>query len=64
MVRTGSLPSGLTLDAATGAITGTPTGPGTVSTFTVAATDASLPVGQTATATLSIAITSVPLGIA
>ena len=51
-ISTGSLPGGLTLDATTGAITGTPTHAGT-SSFTVKATDA---VTGTATATLSLAV--------
>ncbi len=59
-ITTGSLPAGLTLNAATGAITGTPTGPqvGTIS-FTVTVTDSENPV-KTASANLSIAI-SAPL---
>ncbi len=55
-ITTGSLPSGLSLNSSTGAITGTPTGPlvGTIS-FTVTVTDSENPV-KTATANLSIAI--------
>ncbi len=49
------LPANLTINAA-GAITGTPTAPGTT-TFTVQATDASNP-AQTATAVLSITVAS------
>jgi putative Ig domain-containing protein len=57
-VETGALPPGLTLNATTGAITGTPTAAGT-SNFTVAVTDPTLaPAGQQATAALSIAITA------
>jgi len=52
----GSLPAGLTLDGATGAITGTPTTAGT-SNFIVLATDA---VSDTASRPLSIAIVPVP----
>ena len=55
-LATGSvLPANLTISAA-GAITGTPTAPGTT-TFTVQATDASNP-AQTATAVLSITVAS------
>jgi hypothetical protein len=57
-VPANSLPSGLSLNTSTGAITGTPTAPGTTH-FTVTATDSSSP-QQTATATLSITI--VPAG--
>ena len=59
----GSLPSGLSLAAGTGTISGTPTGPGVVSLFSVTATDSSSPTQETATANLSIAVTSVPLNI-
>lgn len=69
-ITAGALPSGLTLNASTGAITGTPNVSGT-SNFTVKATDSSSP-AQTATANLSIAIhdalsittTSLPGGVA
>src|ERR1700760_1002795 len=54
-IASGQLPTGLKLDATTGAITGTPTTPGTTS-FTVRITDQSLPAAQTATATVSITI--------
>ena len=50
----GSLPAGLSLNAATGAITGTPTAAGTVS-FTVRVTDAA---ARTVTRALSIAVTA------
>jgi len=56
----GSLPAGLTLNANTGAITGTPSGsPGTAN-FTVQAADS---LGQTATKALSITINAAPLAI-
>ena len=55
-VSTGSLPPGLTLNAATGAITGAPTAQGTYN-FTVRVTDA---VGVIATKALSIVIGSAP----
>ena len=51
-ITSGSLPAGLSLDPATGAISGTPTDAGT-STFTVAVTDSANP-AATATASLSI----------
>ena len=57
-IASGSLPPGLTLNATSGAITGTPSTTGT-STFTVQVSDASSPV-QTATTPLTITITSVP----
>ncbi|MCU1237169.1 MAG: Ig family protein, partial [Candidatus Solibacter sp.] len=52
-VTTGSLPPGLTLNAGTGAITGTPTTPGTY-TFTTTVKDAN---GSTDTATCTIYVT-------
>lgn len=55
-VSVGSLPAGLSLNAATGAITGTPTGPSGTANFTVQATDSGTP-QQSATAQLSIIIT-------
>ena len=62
-ITTGSLPAGLTLNAATGAITGTPTGPqvGTIS-FTATVTDSESPV-KTASANLSISISAPPLSV-
>jgi 6-phosphogluconolactonase (cycloisomerase 2 family) len=54
-LTSGALPLGLTLNPATGAITGTPKIAGT-SSFTVRATDQSLPTAQTATATISVTI--------
>ncbi len=75
-VTSGTLPAGLSLNAATGAITGTPTGPGT-STVTVTATDSTVTpsVGSTAgstvltptpgqaTATLTLTVNPGALGI-
>ena len=62
-VTTGSLPAGLTLNASTGAITGTPTGPqvGAIN-FTVTATDSESPT-KTATANLSITVSAPPLSV-
>ena len=54
MVTSGSLPAGLTLNASTGAITGTPTQPG-MSSFTVQVTD-SESVPATASTSLSITV--------
>jgi sugar lactone lactonase YvrE len=54
-LASGVLPAGLTLNGATGAITGTPTAAATAS-FTVKATDASQPTAQFALQTLSIVV--------
>jgi hypothetical protein len=54
----GSLPNGLTLNATSGVISGTPTGAGT-SSFTVQVSDSETP-AATATASLSIVITPPP----
>ncbi len=54
-VTTGSLPAGLTLNAATGVISGTPTGSG--STFTITVTDAA---NQTATHGYTVGILAAP----
>ncbi len=56
----GTLPAGLSLNASSGAITGTPTGPNSTSNFTVKATDASAAGTQSATQALSIAINLPP----
>jgi hypothetical protein len=56
-VSTGSLPSWATLNASTGAITGTPNVTGTTN-FTVKATDSTTPTAQTATKALSITVVS------
>jgi fibronectin type 3 domain-containing protein len=55
-VTSGSLPAGLTLSAATGAISGTPTTAGT-SSFTVKVTDSGSP-ATSASANLSITVAS------
>ena len=54
-ITSGTLPTGLTLNPLTGAITGTPTAAG-LQSFTVKVTDSSLPTAQTASANLSIDI--------
>jgi hypothetical protein len=60
----GSLPPGLNLNSASGAISGTPTtATGSPFTFTVQATDSTSPTAQTATANLSITVTVAPLVI-
>ena len=69
-VTTGSLPAGLTLNGATGVISGTPTASGT-SNFTVTVTDSETPTAKTATANLSIVVnpalsvttTTLPAGV-
>ncbi len=60
LVSAGSLPAGLTLNSATGVVSGTPTTTGN-STFTVKVTDSSSPV-ETVTAGISIIISSAPSG--
>jgi hypothetical protein len=57
-VATGSLPLGLTLNPATGAISGTPTGSGTA-TFTVKLVDAGLP-AQSATQIVNLTVVVAP----
>ena len=54
-LSSGSLPAGLTLNGATGAITGTPTAPAG-SSFTIKVTDSTTPTPQSATADLSITV--------
>jgi len=63
-VTSGSLPVGLTLNAATGVISGTPGGTfvGPVN-FTVTVTDSETPTKQTASANLSITISVAPLSV-
>ena len=56
-ISVGALPTWATLNASTGAITGTPTATGTT-TFTVKATDSTVPTAQTATKSLSITVAS------
>ena len=57
-IVSGSLPSGLALNAATGAITGTPTA-ATTSTFTIQVTDSAIP-AATSSKALSISVTATP----
>ncbi|MGA9353895.1 MAG: Ig domain-containing protein [Terriglobales bacterium] len=61
-ISVGSLPAGLTLNASAGQISGTPTTAGT-SNFTLKVTDSETPTAHTATAALSISISSMPLQI-
>ncbi len=58
-ISAGSLPAGLSINAGTGTITGTPTGPNGTASFTVKVADSSNPV-QTATQPLSIAVNLPP----
>lgn len=57
-ISAGTLPAGLTLNSSTGAITGTPTTAG-ASTFTVKATDSTVPTPETATKQLTIQVNAV-----
>jgi hypothetical protein len=56
-VTTGTLNAGLTLNASTGVISGTPTTVGS-STFTITATDSTTPTAQTTTATYTLTVTA------
>jgi hypothetical protein len=58
-VPAGSLPPGLSLDPASGLLTGTPTAAGTYD-FTVKMTDSTSPVPQTVTEPLSVTISAAP----
>ena len=63
-VTTGTLPAGLTLNSATGVISGTPTGSFTAATnFTVTVTDSQTPTAKTANANLSITMAASPLSV-
>ena len=62
-VSAGALPAGTTLNAATGTVAGTPTAAGAFS-YTIKATDSSLPTAQTATQTVSGTIAPVTLTLA
>jgi phospholipase C len=57
-VTSGTLPSGLTLNGTTGAISGTATTAG-ASSFTAAVTDSETPTAKTATANLTVSIRSI-----
>ncbi|MDE3108718.1 MAG: putative Ig domain-containing protein, partial [Acidobacteriota bacterium] len=61
-VSAGSLPAGLTLNSSTGAISGTPTGPGSTTpvSFTVKVTDSSAAAAQSVTKAVSIAVSQAP----
>ncbi len=61
-LASGSLPAGLSLDDATGVISGTPTAAGTA-TFTVQAADSTAPTPDTATESLSLTVTAGILSI-
>ena len=54
-ISAGTLPGGLSLNAGTGAITGTPSQAGT-STFTVKVTDSATPTAQTATSSFTLTV--------
>jgi Putative Ig domain len=56
-ISSGTLPTGLTLNASSGLISGTPTASGT-STFTIKVTDSTTPTAQTATQSLSITVSA------
>ena len=60
-LTSGSLPTGLSLNASSGAITGKPTASGT-SSFTATVTDSSSP-AKTASANLSITVSAAPLSV-
>jgi len=60
-ISSGNLPAGISLNASTGTISGTPTTAGT-SAFTVAVTDSSTPV-QTQTASMSLVIAAAALSL-
>ena len=62
-ISVGNLPAGLNLNASTGTITGTPTGPVGVVNFTAKVTDSSTAGALTATQALSITVNAVPLAI-
>lgn len=63
-VSSGSLPAGLTLNASTGVISGTPTGTFTgTTTFSITATDSQTPSHATNTVTLSISMTAPALSV-
>jgi hypothetical protein len=63
-LTSGALPAGLSLTAASGAISGTPTTSGTYA-FTVKATDSTTPTAQTATKslTLTVAVAATPVQV-
>ncbi len=62
-ITAGTLPAGLHLNAATGALVGTPSTPGT-SSFTVEVTDSSAPTPATAIANLSLSVLPASEGMA
>jgi hypothetical protein len=60
-ISVGNLPAGLNINASTGAITGTPTGPAGVVNFTAKVTDSSTAGAASATQALSIIVTSLTI---
>jgi hypothetical protein len=60
-IATGALPAGLSLSPSTGTITGTPTGPAGVSTFTFKVTDSATTPAIVTSGTFTITVNAAPL---